>query len=137
MDIPRISLEFDALFLSISRRLNRARNYRKSQHPSRRRQITRAAWSSEEDSGFRVGENIRAKMDDCFVVVARLWRVNHWPPIAILLSTLIVITREWNRHKLSNRCNYKLLARSREIREFHRSQMDSLVINFINSVIRL
>lgn len=132
MDIPRIPLEFDALFLSISRRLNRARNYRKSQHPSR--QITRAARSSEEElEYFRVGE----KMDDCFVVVARLWRVNHWPPIAILLSILIVIMREWNRHKLSNRCNYKLLARSREIREFHRSQMDSLVINFINSVIRL
>lgn len=82
--------ERGALFLSISRRFNRARNYRKSQHPSRRRQITRQleppdrakprrSWNSAKIYAWK-----RAKMDD------RAWFrcsiasiVNHWLPIAI------------------------------------------------------
>lgn len=117
--------ERGALFLSISRRFNRARNYRKSQHPSRRRQITRQleppdrakprrSWNSAKIYAWK-----RAKMDD------RAWFrcsiVNYWPlsRSTILLSTLIAIMRgwihprEWN-HPLSNRCNYhSLVARIR------------------------
>lgn len=131
--------ERGALFLSISRRFNRARNYRKSQHPSRRRQITRQleppdrakprrSWNSAKIYAWK-----RAKMDDRGFV-ARLSTIDPYRDQQSFYQHRSP-SRVDEYSRVNGTTRYPTAAIiTRSLREFAGPslQMDSLDINFIN-----